>query len=60
MTRLLRLVLATALVSAAACSGGTPTAPPAPNMLTPEAEALMSDGDSTCRSGFGVTNGRSC
>jgi hypothetical protein len=60
MTRLSRLILGAALVTGAACSG-TPTAPkPAPNTMAPDAGALMVEGDSTCRSGWGVQNGKSC
>jgi hypothetical protein len=59
MIRLLRFVLVTVVVSAAACSGGT-TAPPAPNKLTPNGEALTTEGDSGACRGYTVTNGRTC
>ena len=54
MTRLFRLVLSVALVSAAACSSG-PTAPPTANKLTPNVEPLMD-----CIGGWDVQNGRAC
>jgi hypothetical protein len=60
MTRLSRLVLGAALVSGAACSG-TPTEPkPAPNTMTPDAGAVMTESDTTCRGGFSVGNGKTC
>ncbi len=60
MTRLSRLVLGAALVSGAACSG-TPTAPkPAPNTMAPDAGALMTESDTTCRSGWTTPNGKAC
>jgi hypothetical protein len=60
MTRLSRFVLGAALVSGAACSG-TPTEPkPAPNAMTPEVGALMTESDTTCRGGFSVGNGKTC
>jgi hypothetical protein len=60
MIRPSRLILGAALVIASACSGA-PTGPePAPNTMTPEADALLTESDSTCRSGFGVANGKSC
>jgi hypothetical protein len=55
MTRLFRLVLGIALVSAAACSTGAPTAPPATNTLTPNVEPLLE-----CVGGWDVANGHAC
>jgi hypothetical protein len=58
MTRLLRLILGAALVSAAACSGG-PTAPaPTPtNTLTPRSAPVF---DENCVNGWDVVNARAC
>jgi hypothetical protein len=57
MTRLLRLVLGAALVTAAACTGA-PTAPqPAPNTMAPDAGPLLDS--EPCR-GWEVPNGKSC
>jgi hypothetical protein len=53
MTRLFRLMLGIALVSAAACSTGTPTAPPPATTLTPNSvEPLLE-----CVGGWEVQNG---
>jgi hypothetical protein len=51
MTRLSRLVFATALLGAAACS--SPTAPSAPKKLLPDGKPLMSE----CINGWQVQNG---
>jgi hypothetical protein len=62
MTRLSRLVLGAALVSATAC-GGTPTAPaPAPNTMAPDAGALFdgSPPSDDCRGGYSVQDGKAC
>lgn len=50
MTRLFRLVLGVALLSAGAC--GTPTAPPAPNKHSPNVKPLLD-----CINGWEVQNG---
>jgi hypothetical protein len=52
MTRLGRLMLGIALVSAAACSNGTPTSPPVANALTRNVEPLLE-----CVGGWEVQNG---
>jgi hypothetical protein len=61
MTRRPRLVvLGAALLIAPACAGDTPTTP-TPNTMSPEAGALLDgSGDSTCRGGFSLPNGKSC
>jgi hypothetical protein len=60
MTRLVRLILGAALLSAAACSGG-PTAPVPThrNALTPQAAPAF-DLPPDCRNGWDVQNGRAC
>ena len=58
MVRPSRLAFGAALLIAAGCAGGEPTAPPAPNRMSPEAGALMTESDTTCRSGWGVPNGK--
>ncbi len=58
MARPSRLVLGALLVIAAACGTSTPTAPKSANTMGPDHGALMVEGDTTCRSGFGVTNGK--
>lgn len=55
MTRLLCLVLGVALVSAAGCSNGTPTAPPPASTLTTDVEPLLE-----CVGGWDTTNGTAC
>jgi hypothetical protein len=60
MIRLSRPVLGAVLVIGVGCSG-TPTAPKqAPNMIAPDAAALVTSSDTTCRSGYSVTNGKGC
>ena len=59
MIRPSRLILGAALVIAGACSADTPTAP-TPNTMSPEAGALMTESDTTCRGGWGVANGKTC
>jgi hypothetical protein len=63
MTRLSRLVLGAVLVIAAACStSGAPTAPTSAssNTMSPRAEPLFVEGDSTCRNGWDTPNGKAC
>ncbi len=59
MTRLSRLVLGVALVTGAACSGAPTSPKPAPNTMTPDAGALMTESE-TCRGGWDVANGKAC
>ena len=61
MIRPSRLILGAVLVIAAACSADTPAAPErARNTMAPDAGALMTESDTTCRGGWGVANGKTC
>jgi hypothetical protein len=62
MTRLSRLVLGLALVTGAACSGGTSTAPVPSTMSGDDRRPLMIEGDTTsnCKGGWETPNGKSC
>jgi hypothetical protein len=61
MIRASRLILGAVLVIAAGCAESTPTAPErSASTMAPDIGPSFVEGDTTCRGGWSVPNGKSC